>query len=115
MNIDYTNCLFFTAFVVLVRLLNDITQNDTVRPQRQCQVPKFVNWGRATPLTVMSTSRYLFDEDFISFIKRYGSCNSKEALSNCENRYASLNTVFGSVDEGWKVIEDITNDVYDQL
>ncbi len=64
----------------------------------------------------MSLRNYLLNEDCISFIKRYwDSCDSKDALSNNEHRDAILKAVFGSVDEGWKVFGDITDDVYDQL
>ena len=116
MNIDDSNYPFFTAIGDLVRVLNDVSENEIVRPQWQYQVPTFVNRGRATPLNVMSLSNYLLDKDCISFITRYwDNCNSKYALNNNEHRDAILKAVFGSVDEGWKVLKDITDDVYDQV
>ncbi len=35
MSIDDTNCPFFTAIGDLVRVLNDVSQNEVVRPQWQ--------------------------------------------------------------------------------
>ena len=64
----------------------------------------------------MSMSKCLLNEDSLSLIKRYWNrCDSKDALSNNEHRNAILKAVFGSVDEGQKVLKDITDDVQDQL
>jgi hypothetical protein len=116
MTIDDPNYLYFPAIGDQLIVLNDVACNANVKPLWQHQVPTFVNRGRVTPPTVAPVSTYLLNEVCITFIKRYwGDCESKDALYNNEHRNVILKEVVGSVDKGWQVHQDITDDAYEAL
>jgi hypothetical protein len=116
MSIDDPRYTYFSAIGDLVNVLNDAAHNSVVRPQWQFQVPNFVNRGRATPPTVVPLSTYLLNDDCISFIKRFWeNCESKDALNNNEHRDVILKEVFGSADEGWQALENISEEAYELL
>jgi hypothetical protein len=105
------NHSYFSAAVNLLRVLNNVAQNELLRPQRQHQFLTLVNRSRATPPTVVPLNIYLLNEDCISFIKRYwDNCESQ-----MKHRDAILAEIFGSADEGWQVLEDVVDNAYPQL
>lgn len=74
----------------------------------------FCAQGQECTLNVVPMSAYLANEACINFITRYwDGCVSKEELCNNGHSNAILKDVFGSVDEGWRVLEDITDDAYE--
>ena len=116
MSIERLNYPYFSAIGDLVRVLNEVARNPVVKPLWQYGTPVFVNRGTATPPTIVPLSYYLLNEDCISFIKRFFvDCETKDSLSNNEHRDEILKEVFGSADEGWHVLESISDESYEIL
>jgi hypothetical protein len=116
MSIERPNYPYFSAIGDLVRVLNEVAGNPIVKPSWQYGKPVFVNRDTVTLPTVVPLSSYLLNEDCISFIKRFfEDCDTKESLSNNEHRDEILKEVFGSADEGWHAVENISDESYEML
>ena len=100
----------------LVSVLHHVATCGICRGSWQLSIPTFVNRGSSTPPNVPPMSTYLLNDDCISFIKRfYDQCDTIEQLCNNEYCHTIVDADFGKADEGWSVLDALTDDQYDLL
>ena len=99
-----------TASNKLVKIMNKLSEE--LHDLYLYGAPKFVNKGEETSKDgIPPVSDFLLGEDCLSLLKRlFSGCDTKDEFMDNEHRDSILEAVFGDMDVGMSVVEDINEE-----